>query len=325
MASSLPLFLAIRRGDAETLAALLAGKQIDVNAPKRTLGKTPLCSAASKRMVHIARALVDAGADPNKRTITGATPLILAANNGNADMVAMLLAAGADPRIANGRGLTPLHVGLGSVDCVALLLAWSGADDARVSLNARSADGMTPLMIACASRKIDAEIVRLLLDAGALHDIETSKSMCALDFATSSVAKTRMLLDAGADVMHVDESGLTALMRAIHARNATLVKMFIDKTPAVVNVTCTENDRPSPLTLAACVGSARIAEMLIAAGAELEYEDSGGDTAFACARIAKNADVCSVLVSAGASEREPAKRRRTGEQIPQALRTLLGL
>ena len=94
--------------------------------------------------VDLARALIDRGADPNKRDSMDNTPLIIACRGrgeGSPAMVALLLdAGGADVNLYNLNDITPL---------VAAINGFYSSADPRQQLNCR-------------------EIVRLLLRAGAL-------------------------------------------------------------------------------------------------------------------------------------------------------------
>ena len=76
-------------------------------------GNTPLWFGAQgpwPRGVDVARVLLAAGADVNRRCEHGRTALHMAAAWGHADMVGLLLANGADPTLAEDDGLTPPQV-----------------------------------------------------------------------------------------------------------------------------------------------------------------------------------------------------------------------
>jgi len=82
----------------------------DLNAPDPTGGSTPLIIAATFGRTDVARALIDAGADVNRRNSEGSTALLSAALFCRTEIVEALLAAGADRTIANAGGSTPLQV-----------------------------------------------------------------------------------------------------------------------------------------------------------------------------------------------------------------------
>ena len=87
-----PLMYAVRDGRQETVSILLAAGAA-VNIGDRW-SRTPLHLAA-EAPAGIARMLIKAGADLDKRNAGGVTPLMLAAGNGRQDIVELLLQAGA--------------------------------------------------------------------------------------------------------------------------------------------------------------------------------------------------------------------------------------
>lgn len=107
----------------------------------------------SKRL-EIAKLLIDAKADVNRKTILGYfmdwTPLHGAAGSGSVSLVKLLIENGADVKAVSSRGYfagyTPLHEAVnndgGSINVVELLIT-HGAD-----INAKSGKGETPLDLA---------------------------------------------------------------------------------------------------------------------------------------------------------------------------------
>ena len=151
------LLLACRFGQTAQVKALLA-KGADANFAT-TLG-TPLCEAAN---APIARALIVAGADVNKRGKLGSTPLTsvcLSIAERAAKVLRVLLSAGADTEQREGTfHWTPLMCAafVNNPETVRLLIA-SGAD-----VNAKNEDGETAL-----SLTDDKEIEKMLKAAGAI-------------------------------------------------------------------------------------------------------------------------------------------------------------
>ncbi|MFG6489544.1 ankyrin repeat domain-containing protein [Roseateles sp. BYS78W] len=129
------LFTAVREGSLKALESLLASPQVNVNAVNAD-GETPLMLAAIRGALPAVKALVERGADVNRkgwtplhyacsgpdngvaafliahgaelnaRSENGTTPLMMAARYGSGDLVPMLLKAGAEPRAANEQELT---------------------------------------------------------------------------------------------------------------------------------------------------------------------------------------------------------------------------
>jgi ankyrin repeat protein len=88
------LLLAVRQGKPDTVKALLAARDTDVNATDEN-GDTPLIEAARLGHDDIARALLAAGADYKLRDRSGKTPLMLAVLGGHDEVVHVLKDAGA--------------------------------------------------------------------------------------------------------------------------------------------------------------------------------------------------------------------------------------
>jgi ankyrin repeat protein len=95
----------------------------------------------------------------------------------------------------------------------------------REDVNARDADGRTPLMHAILAEDADPSIVQLLIKLGADVDAaDNDQRWTALHFAArdENEAIVRILLDAGAEVDPVDVFGNTPLWRSVMNSTANL-------------------------------------------------------------------------------------------------------
>src|SRR6185295_8891621 len=81
------------------------------------------------------------------------------------------------PLAFKGRTALMMAAPYGSPEMIRVLL------DARANVNARDVAGMTPLMFAVASENQDAEVIKLLLAAGADTKVQTTTGETALVWA----------------------------------------------------------------------------------------------------------------------------------------------
>ena len=209
-------------------------------------GVTPLILAIRNRNATIVELLLDADANPNAALWSGVRPLMLAAQAGESGIARFLLRAGAEVNLAEPRrGQTALMwaISFGSPDTARLLIE-AGADISaqtqRLSENhspmmieaytsnvpGSAQGGYTPLMFA--AREGDMATARLLLDRGANVNTESAADGSALLIATAFGHEdlALMLLAEGAEPMHTDAGGMTALhfamrdgLRVLHGYN----------------------------------------------------------------------------------------------------------
>ncbi len=227
------LLEAVLLGDRAAVENLVANGA-DVNAAEDD-GTTPLMRAAHGHSPEIVKLLIDAGADVAARNRYGVSALYLAARNGDAATTRALLVAGLDPNTALPGGETALMTaaragntavvgalltGSNAVDTLAELgtdpsaerSAYSAADDTgyggtsrpvarrnRADVNARERwYGHTALMSAAAAGQ--ADVIRLLIEAGADVNAVDDEGASALSFARSNghAEAATALLAAGA-------------------------------------------------------------------------------------------------------------------------------
>ncbi|MGZ3306280.1 MAG: ankyrin repeat domain-containing protein, partial [Asticcacaulis sp.] len=216
------------------------------------------------------RALIDAGAEINTRSLSGTGALHALAALGVTETTpahlrtaGMLIAAGADCGAIDDRGLSPLVVAAmsGNVPMAAMLIAGGAmnvsnrAEALRHAVLFEDAD-MTGLLLkagADADVVLDAEEMRplhiaaqegfaaglgLLLDAGAQIDAETVDGETALLICVrrQKFKAVELLIARGADMYHADRYGNTAFSLAQRRRNGAILRLLEHASPPPLRV-----------------------------------------------------------------------------------------
>src|SRR5260370_67460 len=156
------------------------------------MNTTALLSATYANDTAIANLLLQKGVDVNAKDVTGETPLMNAASYGNLETTRMLLAKGADVNavsVAEGQQMKNGLLALGVMTPLLLTVAYGGPEevkmllDAGAKVNVQDVRGMTPLMLAVATDRADARVVKLLLAKGADTAIKSKAGETAADWA----------------------------------------------------------------------------------------------------------------------------------------------
>jgi len=138
-------------------------------------GQTPIEYAACyAKDPAIFRLLIEKGADIHKGG-SGSTPLHNAAANSKPDNVALFINLGADVNARDAEENTPLIDGVGSYECVDVLLK------AGARINLQNNEGKTAL-IRAAQYGGDPRVITLLLQNGANAKLEDNTGRTALDW-----------------------------------------------------------------------------------------------------------------------------------------------
>jgi ankyrin repeat protein len=213
-------------------------------------GLTPLLLAAREGGADSARALLEAGADPDLADPDGTSPLVMAIINAHFETASVLAAGGADPDVADAAGMGALYalvdmrtlptminrpapIPTGSIDTLTLLaeLLERGADPdlplskpllARQHSNGDGQLGAGSTALMRAAKSVDLPAMRLLLEHGADPAAASDSGATAQAFAArwtprsggtfeDSLAALELCLDAGADINAADGSGQTLL------------------------------------------------------------------------------------------------------------------
>lgn len=125
------------------------------------------------------------------------TRLAAAVEKGDIKAVERMLKKGADPDAYEGRSLTPLNIALmnDDIDMVKLLLKYGADPNAHGKLSDAE---MTPLSLAVVYSKQPADVIQLLIDAGA----DPAKDFYALHAAIEKgdLDAVKLLVNGGGDV-----------------------------------------------------------------------------------------------------------------------------
>jgi ankyrin repeat protein len=189
-----PLLVAASTQGATAVVKVLLTKGANVNHAD-TAGVTPLIAAASVDDPATVRLLIDRGANPSARapaTPQSATALMGAAYNGNEELTRLLLTHKADVQArssAQGAAVKNGYVQFGNVTALHMAVIGANANVVRLLLDAGAASdaldvrGMTPLMWAVSTDRPNARIVRLLLERGADVSIRSKAGETVADWA----------------------------------------------------------------------------------------------------------------------------------------------
>jgi ankyrin repeat protein len=137
--------------------------------------------------------------------------------------------------------------------------------DAGVDVNARDANGNTPLLLAAVYA--GPECVELLLKKGADVNAANKAGATPLMRAATDYEKSKLLIDAGADVKAKMSRGKTAIMiAALKYGNSKTVKLLIDKG---ADAKAREPSGVSPILDAAATGDLDTMKLLVEHGADV--------------------------------------------------------
>jgi len=221
-----PLHAAVKEGDLARVQQYLGHKHAIQMSVLH--GDTPLMLAIRGGHMHIAQALLHAGADSNAVHDRGLTPLMQAAEMGNGSLVRLLVEHGADVNAIDGSWMPALIFAArhGHVDAVKALV------EAQANVNAtlRPVDGCrgySALMLAAKNGHL--ETVKELLQAHADKYAVDIRGNTSLMFAVQSknVEVVKALLPSASNVDAANAGCVTALMMAARSKQVDIVRALL--------------------------------------------------------------------------------------------------
>ena len=289
-----PLALAVSRNDSASVQQLLNAGG-DANL-RLPQGDPLLQVAADSHAMESFQVLLAHGAIAAATDHAGHTALWLAASRNDPAVIKALLNAGVKP---------DAHATSETTALLAALNAAHSADVVRMLLDAGAspespdAQGHTPLMLASAVGA--APLVDMLLAHHAQIDAEDHERRTALWFAAAfgSHEVVVALLAAGANQETADARGLSVLHAAAAQKKPAVLAPLLAAN-ARINARSAGGD--TALLIAAATGHADVVQALLAQKPELDVQNKAGDTALMAASRGGYLAVCQMLLAAGANK-----------------------
>jgi len=292
-------------------------------------GRTALHYAVGREgRVPLISRLLEAGADITAANMNGETPLMLALRKGHWREAKLLLDNGGENASPNTKGETPLHIAFSvntPADIMKLLLASSIDVNAAtrtdqntalhsmvgdrnnphyrlllehrdVALNKQNRLGNTPLHNAIDQYNTVAAL--LLLEKGAMPELKNNDGHAPLQVAAlrNMPEVVEYLVSRVGELDGGEKPEATPLAAASGNGIIRAVKAILGAAEARQMVVGLD----APLYAAACNGHARVMELLIAAGADVNYKNENGITPLMIAAANDQAEALELLIKSGA-------------------------
>ncbi|CAF1158767.1 unnamed protein product [Rotaria sp. Silwood1] len=285
-------------GNLNTLQELVSKARIPIDCRDKENSTALLLSCARGHYLCVDY-LLNNGADPNARRITGATPLYFASLYHHTRIVELLLNKyKAIVDLSTFDGSTPLHVACerGFTDIVQLLI------NSQANINAKMNDGTTAIMLACQNGHLS--VVQMLIATEQCNiNIQRLDGITPLFLIIQNGHETIFdyMIDNIDNINNIKETidlaredGATPLFKACQKGYESLVKKLLKYKPKLELL----KNGESCLHAATMFNHASIVQMLIDNGANPLLNNWEGMTAVDLAKEAQLKDIMDILMKA---------------------------
>lgn len=326
----LPLHFAAEGGHLNVVKLLLKQSTVDPNQRDYT-GQTALFKAANKGHHQVVELLLQQkGVDPDAVTKDGFTPLLQTIFEKHQKVVKLLLErADVNPNQSDTTyEQTPLWMASTAGDEILEMFL----DRKDIEINGQSRWGETALYQAIQRKHLSA--AKMLLDAGADPNVPTYENKTAISWAAAEGSEESielLLKQPSIELDTPDKSGQTPLMRSADAGHTKCTRMLLDKGAKVKHV---DDEGRTALSLAAIKGHKVVAKLLLKNKADVNAQDKRGNTPLALAAEKNHDAVVRFLLESGADadladedEETPFEKARDRhmDQIVQVFKEVLKL
>jgi ankyrin repeat protein len=292
-----PLHYAAFYGLHDVVTFLIVEHSQDINARGFDDEKTPLHVALSRKHVHVARVLLEHGADTKAEDSEKRNPLHLASENGLVEAARFILERGTDTEARDTEDWSPLERAStsGHVDVVRLLLD-HGAD-----AKAQCKSKITPMHVTSLYGQVG--VARVLLEHGADVKAQNKDNETPLHKANGKEV-TRFLLEHGGDANAVDIKNQTPLHHMSDRGHVEAARVLLEHG---VDVNARDANNATPLHLASSGSSYKperlldVVRLLLQYGSDIHARDDEGQTPFMKA-AERNQRTMQLLLDNGAED-----------------------
>lgn len=298
-----PMLRAARGYEHSTSAAMIqllleGGAHVDMMTEDRETAMHTLARAGNLDAMKI---IAEAGGDLHAPDGKGNTPLVWALRQGSWDVAAELLRDEECPLDVNKQNETPLVVALRRSDVpvsIVKSMLEKGVDRNVATTSARE----TALHVAAAQGH--TRVLTLLLGTPGIHTHPLNSSgQTPLWLAVKNgkhEAVDELVLFGANDVHTADNKGMKPLYLAAEGGSIRMLKALFAAAKSK-NIPFSQGDLDKALLLASSRGMERMAELLIAEGADVKAQDAEGRTPLMKAAMGGSVELLNVLIRAGAA------------------------